>query len=189
MQRLGVERTVSRRSLMGALGGLTAAAVLAQGARADDSDDIALDVLAERPPAPPLALADLDGRLHDLVELRGQAVLVNFWATWCAPCVAEMAALQRLHARPAQDGGVTVLAVNAGDSADKVRRFLSAHPLTLPILLDASTRTAVAWRVGGLPTSYVVDSAGALAAEAVGARDWDSAALRAVLTEMTQQRH
>ncbi len=81
--------------------------------------------------------------------------------------------------------GIAVLAVNAGDDRDKVRRFLARTDVSFPVLLDQSTRVAAAWHVPGLPTSYVVDAEGRLVAAALGSRDWDRLELIAALTRMT----
>src|SRR6185312_16610496 len=95
-------------------------------------------------PTPPLALRDLAGKQVDLASLKGRVVLVNFWATWCEPCIAEMPSIQRLQARL---GGkpFTVLAVNYGESSAKVRAWLKKSGIALDVLLDPDTEAADAW--------------------------------------------
>ena len=134
-----------------------------------------LSVAYGNPPAPPLALEDIDGREHRLADLRGRVVAVNFWATWCPPCVAEMPAIQRM--RDMLDGeGVSVLAVNAGESAEDIRSFVQDFDpaLTFPLLRDPNGDTFARWRVLGLPHTFVVDRSGNLAYTAQGARQMDS---------------
>lgn len=134
-----------------------------------------LSVAYGNPPAPSLALEDIDGREHRLADLRGRVVTVNFWATWCPPCVAEMPAIQRM--RDMLDGeGVSVLAVNAGESAEDIRSFVRDFDpaLTFPLLRDPNGDTFARWRVLGLPHTFVVDRSGNLAYTAQGARQMDS---------------
>ena len=87
--------------------------------------------------APDLALVDLDGRPASLVDWQGQRVLVNFWATWCPPCVEEMPALEAFY-RQNRDDGVVVIAVNNAESPETVRRYVEERGITMPVLLDLS---------------------------------------------------
>ena len=134
-----------------------------------------LSVAYGNPPAPPLALEDIDGRTHRLADLLGRVVVINFWATWCPPCVAEMPALQRMYAALRGDG-VAVLAVNAGESADAIRSFAQDFEVELgfPLLQDPDGHAFAQWRVRGLPHTFVVDRSGRLAYSAEGARQMDS---------------
>ena len=147
-----------------------------------------LSVAYGAPPAPSLALEDPNGREHRLSALRGQVVVINFWATWCPPCVAEMPAIQRMYDL-LHDEGVAVLAVNTGESAEQIRRFASDFepPLSFPLLRDPEGEAFLAWRVRGLPQTFVVDRSGRLAYSAEGARQMDSehiiGRLRALLAQ------
>lgn len=120
---------------------------------------------------PPLVLHDLDGRTVDLGRLRGQVVLVNFWATWCEPCTAEMPSLQRLQDKLA-GRPFAVLAVNYGEMAPKVRRFLKGRGLALHALLDPDMRAAERWNAAGLPMSFLIDARGRARYWVYGERDW-----------------
>ena len=134
-----------------------------------------LSVAYGNPPAPPLALEDVDGRVHRLSDLRGRVVVVNFWATWCPPCIAEMPAIQRMYDALAGQG-IRVLAVNAGEHVEDIRSFVrNFEPaLTFPLLRDSKGDTFARWRVLGLPHTFVVDPSGNLAYTAEGARQMDS---------------
>ena len=139
-------------------------------------------------PAPALQLKDLDGRTHDLAALRGKVVLVNFWATWCPPCRREMPSMQRLKDALAGEP-FEVLAVDVGEDPDTIHAFASQldASLAFPILLDTRSCAMQAWKVAGLPTTYLVDKQGRIIANAVGGREFDHpemiAAIRAALAK------
>src|SRR5262249_32835603 len=122
---------------------------------------------------PPLALTDLDGRLHELSAYRGKTVVLNFWATWCVPCREEMPSLQHL-ARRLADRGLVVLTVDVGEKPERIRRFLDQAQITLPVLLDPDSGTARSWRAVGYPASYVIGPDGGVRYYYVGALDWTS---------------
>lgn len=120
---------------------------------------------------PALNLADAAGREHASSEWRGKTVVVNFWATWCEPCREEMPSLERLRARL---GGkpFEVVAVNVGESPERVARFTRDVPLSFPIVYDRDGATARHWKVRGYPTSYVIGPDGRIRYYFVGELDW-----------------
>lgn len=140
-----------------------------------------MTAVAGRPPAPLLALRDLDDRKIDLASLRGRVVLVNFWATWCPPCRREFPSLGRLQ-KLFKPTDLTVLAVNVGEDADSVFSF--AGTTNFPVLLDKDSSAMRRWPVMGLPTTYIVDKAGRLALRAVGGRDFDDPVVVGQLKEL-----
>ncbi|HEX9627727.1 MAG TPA: TlpA disulfide reductase family protein [Acidiferrobacterales bacterium] len=121
----------------------------------------------------PLSLRELNGDTRQLADFRGRVVLVNFWATWCPPCIKEMPSMQRLHERFAERG-FAVLAVNMGETEAEVRAFLTRVPVSFPILLDADGVALKAWKVFAFPTSYVVDADGRIRLAVFGEVDWDA---------------
>lgn len=132
--------------------------------------------LTKRAPkaAPALKLKDLDGAVHELAQLRGRVVLINFWATWCPPCRREMPSMERL-SQALKGEAFSVLAVNVGEDADAIDTFtaqLDTEP-SFPILLDTRSRTMQAWKVAGLPTTFLVDKRGRIVASAIGGREFD----------------
>lgn len=124
-------------------------------------------------PAPALALPDLGEKTHRLEDYRGRVVLVNFWASWCTPCVIEMPGMQRLQNALA-DKPFTVLAVNVGESRGRVWQFAAQMKLDLTLLLDSESAAAGDWQVEVYPSSFLVDREGRVRYVAVGAREWDS---------------
>ena len=120
---------------------------------------------------PPLARPDLAGNVVDLKQLRGKVVVINFWATWCEPCTAEMPSLERLRAR-FQGRPLEVLAVNYGEGLPRIQGFLAKQGINLPVLLDPEKEAAAAWKAGGLPITFLVDASGRVRHYAFGERDW-----------------
>ena len=121
-----------------------------------------------------MKLEDVYGKPHDLNDYRGRVVLVNFWATWCPPCIQEMPSMQRLHDSLAQRP-FTILTVNMGETKEEVLAFLDKWQLNLDVLMDFDGKALEAWRVYVFPTSYVVDRDGKVQYGLRGAIEWDEA--------------
>ena len=138
--------------------------------------------------APPLILQDMDDEIVDLSGYRGKVVVINYWATWCPPCRREMPSLERLNAAV---GGrdVSVLAVNVGEDFETVFSFLGTidPSPTFPLLFDHDGETVDAWKVRGLPTTFVVDKNGDLAYRAIGGREFDHPELVQKLIGLAQR--
>ncbi len=113
-------------------------------------------------------LKDLAGKSWHLKELKGQAVLVNFWATWCPPCRKEMPDLQALYQK-LQKKGLVVLALSDEDES-KVRPFIEKEGYRFPVLLDAGGAAAKQFRVDGIPKNFLFDRAGRLVAQSIDMR-------------------
>ncbi|MEO7742054.1 MAG: redoxin domain-containing protein [Usitatibacter sp.] len=120
---------------------------------------------------PPFELSALDGRKVDLAALRGRVVLINYWATWCEPCREEMPAIERLRAKM-KGRPFEVLAVNYGESEERVSSFVAKLNLSMPILLDPYKNSVAAWKVRGLPMTFLVDFRGRVRYWSFGERDW-----------------
>lgn len=128
-----------------------------------------------RPLAPSLVLPDIGGRLHELDNYRGQIVMVNFWATWCPPCRAEMPSFQRLQDQFPRDK-FRILAVNIGETREQIAQFFfSQNPQpTYSILMSPEKLMSDQWLVRSLPTTFIVDQTGRVSHMAYGPRAWDS---------------
>ena len=134
-----------------------------------------------RPATPALALfVDGAGAEHSLADFLGTALVVNLWATWCMPCVAEMPSLAVLSGRLAGEG-VTVMPLSSDrGGAEAVRAYYAAHKLVgLPVWLDPGGLAAKAWGVRGIPTTLIVDRAGHEVGRLEGGADWGSDAAHA----------
>ncbi len=134
-------------------------------------------------PLPPFTLPDLDGDPWSLKAARGNVVVVNFWATWCPPCVAEMPALERLQKMFAGHP-LQVIAVNVGQEPYDIALFLRQLPVDLTILLDSKGSTQKGWKVRGLPTTVILDAEGKVRYHVAGQREWDSPEIVAALREL-----
>ena len=131
-------------------------------------------------PVPKLELNDLAGKPWSLASMRGQVVVMNFWATWCEPCRSEMPSLELLAARLEHEG-VTVVAVNYQEPIPAIRRFLEVQPVTLPILLDRNGEATNAWTPRVFPSTVLIDRSGQPRSVVLGELDWTGAAARDLL--------
>ena len=138
--------------------------------------------LKEGQQAPALALATLDGSRASLAEHRDKLVVLNFWATWCHPCAAEMPSLEALWRRY-RERGLIVLAVSLdrGSPRTLLETYVRDRKLTFPILLDPDSKTSDGWRVTALPATFLIRPGGDVIGMVVGARDWDSAEIGALV--------
>jgi peroxiredoxin len=154
------------------LAGLVAlVALLAYGVGSTGAERGIDDALArgERTPAPVFSLPTLDGRgSRTLDSYRGQVVVLNYWASWCAPCRAESPLLERWHRRLGRRGG-TVLGVDTDDVRSDAQAFVRRYGLTYPMLRDAEGATKEEFGVVALPETLVLDRAGRVAAVIRGA--------------------
>jgi thiol-disulfide isomerase/thioredoxin len=122
-------------------------------------------------PAPPIELKTFDGQPFKLEQLRGKVVLVNFWATWCEPCVEEMPSIQKLRTQ-LRNAPFEVVAVNLQEGEARIRGFLQKVPLDFPIVRDTDGAVARAWQARIFPSSYLVDAEGKIRYVLAGATDW-----------------
>ena len=126
-------------------------------------------------PAPSAAFQTLHGEAVTLADFKGQVLLVNFWATWCAPCVEEMPSLERLHQALAAEGFAVLAISQDRGGASVVAPFLERLDLQqLPIYLDSKGVLARAVALKGLPTSFLIDREGRVLAGLVCPAQWDS---------------
>ena len=132
-----------------------------------------MDPVADEPEAQAFTLDSIDGVSISLDDYKGKFVLLNFWATWCAPCRKEMPALDRLHNK-LNNGNFEVVGIHVGPSLSGVQRFLEQVPVEFTILIDQNMELSN-WGVLGLPTTFLVNPEGQLVYRAVGEREWDSA--------------
>ena len=135
---------------------------------------------------PGFELENMAGTLVSLDDYKGRVVLLNFWATWCPPCKAEMPAMERLH-KELYGKGLSIVAIDDFEKREKVEKFLKEYPYTFDILLDPTGKTSEAFKAMMLPTSFIIDKEGNAVGKAVGMREWDSADSKALFMELINE--
>ena len=146
----------------------------AQSKTASSLDDLLKSIGMTKPSlakAPDFTLRDAGGATVSLSGYRGSHVLINFWATWCGPCRDEMPSMELL-SRNFGGQGFTILAVNQKESAAQVTKYMKIHGLNFSAPLDLDGRVNAAYRVYGIPVSYLIDGGGNAIGMKSGARDW-----------------
>jgi peroxiredoxin len=138
-------------------------------------------------PAPDFALQNLSGQPVRLRQFQGKLVLLNFWATWCAPCLVEMPSMERLYQTFKQTEFVLLAVSLDRQGAPAVESFVQEMQLTFPILLDSTSEIGRSYGVRGLPSTYLIDPDGQLIGAAVGARDWARTEAKALIAGLLRQ--
>jgi thiol-disulfide isomerase/thioredoxin len=133
------------------------------------------------------SLLDIHGNKHDLHDYHGKVVLVNFWASWCLPCIQEMPGLKRLM-DSLHDKDFVMLTCNTSDSPRRIAEVLRRLQLDIPVLLDHDSKIFKDWQGHVLPTSYLLDRTGRVSHRVVGPMDWDDEAVVATIKQLIQIR-
>ena len=133
--------------------------------------------------APEFTLKDMNDKAVSLSSLKGNVVLISFWATWCPPCRDEMPSLNRLY-REFRNRGLAIVAVSTDRSASLVKDFLGKTPVDFPVLMDSGSKVARQFKVFSLPTTFLLDRNGAIVQKYLGEEEWDSAKIRDKITTL-----
>jgi cytochrome c biogenesis protein CcmG/thiol:disulfide interchange protein DsbE len=153
---------VTRRWMMGSVFAIAAAAIgalaLTQRSAADDSKDT---TSLKGKAAPEIALPTADGKSVKLSDQKGKVVLIDFWATWCGPCVKSLPHINHIAENAAyKEKGLQVWAVNVREKAEQVKAFLAQRKMSLTAPLDAEGKTGTAYLVEGIPTTVLIGKDG-----------------------------
>jgi thiol-disulfide isomerase/thioredoxin len=119
-------------------------------------------------------------KVQSLGALKGKVVFLNFWATWCGPCRAEMPSMEAIYLKY-KDRGLEILAVNSGERSPEVLTFMADYGLTFPTVLDRDGAISRAYGIQAIPTSYLIDREGNMILRMVGSIDWDTPQIHAAL--------
>jgi thiol-disulfide isomerase/thioredoxin len=137
-----------------------------------------LRVLREKADSIDFTVSLLDGTKVKLSDYKGKIVFLNFWATWCPPCRAEMPSMESLHQKNRNDDFV-ILAVDIQESVKEVRDFMTGNGLTFTGVLDASGEVSGIYGIRSIPTTFIIDKNGLVILMSVGGRSWDTAEMYA----------
>jgi len=137
-------------------------------------------VLDKRADPPDFTLPLLTGEDGTLSAYKGKVVILNFWATWCPPCRAEMPSMETLYQR-FKNQGLEILAVDLGERTATVRQFIRNSRNTFPVLMDESGEVSSLYGIEAIPTSYIIDREGKIIATIIGSIQWDNARVIAAI--------
>jgi thiol-disulfide isomerase/thioredoxin len=153
-------------------------------------DDAGLRLLREKVNARDFSLpvarslpGSAGGAAQDLSSLKGKIVFLNFWATWCGPCRAEMPSMETLYKRHGENG-LEILAVNCMEKEQEVIEFMREYGLTFPAALDEGGKVSGAYGIQAIPTSYLIDREGKIIMRFVGSIDWDTPEIHAAFESL-----
>ena len=135
--------------------------------------------------APELELQDMGGNKHRLKDYRGKVVVLNFWATWCPPCVEEIPSLGHLQQAFSKDD-LVVLSVDIGDNKNDVQAFLQQVPAAFPVLLNPDGSTVKQWNIIAFPTTFIIDAYGTIRLTYYGGLEWDKPDIVEQLRELVK---
>lgn len=126
-------------------------------------------------PLPDFTLTDMQGNSHTLSDYKGNVVMLNFWATYCGPCIKEMPSMQRLKEKMTGKP-FTILAVDMAEESADVSAFLSKHNIKVdfPLLLDPDGTVVEQWMISAVPTTFILDPTGKIRYALYGGLEWDN---------------
>ena len=127
--------------------------------------------------APDFSLKDAHGRSLSLSSLRGKVVLINFWATWCPPCKAEMPSMNRLY-NEIRNRGFEIVAISTDNSLSTIRDFLARNRIDFPVLFDETKSVTRQYHVFSMPTTFLIDRSGMIVEKFYGEEDWTDPVIR-----------
>ena len=138
--------------------------------------------------APDFVLEDMDETPYNFSQLKGKVVLLNFWATWCPPCVREIPSMERLYQK-FKNEHFTVLGINQMEDEDTVFSFTGQLPLdpTFTVLFDKTSTVSRRYKVNGLPTTYLIDKKGLIRYRAIGGREFDHPEIEKIIKKLLNE--
>lgn len=148
--------------------------------------DAGINKITSEQQAPDFTLNNIEGESISLSDFKGQVVLLNFWASWCGPCISEMPSLETLQDKT-KDLNFKILAVNIGESSETAADFINNNGYTFETLSDPKNNTATLFGVRSIPTTYLLNKDGNIVAGKLGAYEWDNENLIQIITELINE--
>jgi thiol-disulfide isomerase/thioredoxin len=138
---------------------------------------------------PDFTLSDLDGNKHTLSSYRGKVVMVNFWATYCSPCIKEMPSIQRLKEKMAGKP-FAILSIDMAEERHDVQAFLTQHQIKIdfPVLLNPEGNVVEEWMITAVPTTFVIDPKGTIRYALFGGIEWDKPDVIETISGLIEQK-
>jgi thiol-disulfide isomerase/thioredoxin len=178
--------------LVGGLAGCAGASAVQSGPGSGDSRYVAgngvSEIVKDRRPAPAVQGTTLDGRSLKLADFAGKITVVNFWASWCAPCRAEAPTMQKVY-EETKASGVQFVGIDLKDGKDNAQAFLRTYKITYPSLYDQAGQIALAFRdipPNAVPSTLIIDRQGRIAARAIGGVSYSP--LRDIVTKLAAEK-
>lgn len=137
--------------------------------------------------APEFSLSDPSGKTYTLSELKGSVVFINFWATWCPPCIEEMPSIQNLYNGFKDKKEFRMITIPYKDDYNKAMAYQQQNNYTLPVLIDRDGKSAKAYGVTGVPETYIVDKQGVLRQKVIGPADWSTTEVDSFISNLLKQ--
>ena len=137
--------------------------------------------------APEFSLSDPSGKTYTLSELKGSVVFINFWATWCPPCIEEMPSIQNLYNGFKDKKEFRMVTILFKDDYGKAMAYLKQNNYAIPVLIDGNGKAAKAYGVTGVPETYIVDKQGVLRQKVIGPADWNSTEADSLISNLLKQ--
>jgi peroxiredoxin len=170
------------------LASLLAPAAFAAGeVTTEEFKAVGLAALKEGTRSIDFTLTDLSGTKVSLSNYRGKLVFLNFWATWCPPCRAEMPSMERLYQK-LKAKGLVILAVDLQEDAKTVQKFVGELKLTFPVVLDSDGRVGATYGARSIPTTYIIGREGSALGGTIGGHEWDSPQMVAFFTRLLESK-
>lgn len=138
-----------------------------ESAATEDDSSTDESTAPAKTPALDFKLKDLNGKEVSLSDFKGKKVFLNFWASWCPPCKAEMPDIERVY-KETKDSDLVILAINVGESRKVAKSFIESKEFNFTVLLDLDENTASKYKLSGYPTSYFIDTEGNIASSKIG---------------------
>jgi len=131
------------------------------------------------------SLTDLNGNKVSLKDYQGKVIMLNFWATWCPPCREEMPSMEEMN-REMKGKNFVMLAVNVQEKESTVKSFVDKFKYTFPVIIDEKAEAAARYQIRSIPTTYIIDTKGKIAGAYIGGRDWNTAEVIRVFSELSK---